>query len=73
MTPSLVNFIVFGATDYRGRFFSVQNYVTTLTGIGWGILIHGEAHSLWIWLALVLLFFGLALVIAGSLKTQARP
>ncbi len=54
-------------------FFSVQNYITTLAGIGWGILIHDEAHSLWIWLALVLLFFGLALVIVGSLKTQARP
>ena len=54
-------------------FFSVQNYITTLAGIGWGILIHGEAHSLWIWLALMLLFLGLALVIVGSLKTQTRP
>ncbi len=53
-------------------FFSVQNYVATLAGIAWGILFHSEAHSLWIWLALVLLFFGLALVIAGSLRAEAR-
>ena len=54
-------------------FFSVQNYIATLSGIGWGMLIHGEAHSLWIWLALVLLFFGLALVVVGSLKAETRP
>ena len=54
-------------------FFSAQNYVATLSGIGWGMLIHGEAHSLWIWLALVLLFFGLALVILGSLRAEAKP
>ena len=53
-------------------FFSVQNYVATVTGIGWGMLIHGEAHSLWIWLALVLLFCGLALVIFGSFRTETR-
>ena len=53
-------------------FFSVQNYITTLAGIGWGILILGEAHSAWIWLALVLLFVGLALVISGSLRAEAK-
>ncbi len=52
-------------------FFSVQNYIATLSGIAWGMLIHSEAHSIWIWLALVLLFMGLALVIRGSLKTEA--
>jgi len=51
-------------------FFSVQNYVATLSGIGWGMLIHGEAHSIWIWLALGLLFIGLALVIRGSVKAE---
>jgi drug/metabolite transporter (DMT)-like permease len=53
-------------------FFSLQNYVATLSGIGWGMLIHGEAHSIWIWLALALLFLGLALVIRGSRKTEAK-
>ena len=54
-------------------FFSVQHYIATLSGIGWDMLIHGGAHSLWIWLALVLLFAGLALVIFGSLKADAGP
>ncbi len=53
-------------------FFSVQNYIATLSGIAWGMLIHGEAHSIWIWLALALLFIGLALVIRGSLKTESN-
>jgi len=34
------------------------------------MLIHGEAHSIWIWLALGLLFIGLALVIRGSVKAE---
>lgn len=54
-------------------FFSLQNYVATLAGIGWGILIHGEMHSIWIWLALALLFIGLALVIRGSVKVGTGP
>ena len=43
-------------------FFSTQNYVATLAGIGWGILILGESHSAYIWGALALLFAGLFLV-----------
>ncbi|MBT3170839.1 MAG: EamA family transporter [Rhodospirillaceae bacterium] len=53
-------------------FFSVQNYIATLSGIAWGMLIHSEAHSIWIWLALVLLFVGLALVIRGSLQRETK-
>ena len=53
-------------------FFSVQNYIATLSGIGWGIWLLGESHSIWIWLALVLLFVGLALVIFGSLRAEAK-
>ena len=53
-------------------FFSVQTYIAAVTGIGWGMLIHGEAHSLWIWLALALLFCGLALVILGNFRAQTR-
>ena len=64
--------LLFETTRIAGPvFFSVQNYIATLSGIGWGMLIHGEAHSRWIWL--VLLFAGLALVIFGSLKADAGP
>ena len=30
-------------------FFSTQNYVATLAGIGWGILILAESHSVYVW------------------------
>ena len=43
-------------------FFSTQNYVATLAGIGWGILILAESHSVYVWGALALLFAGLFLV-----------
>ena len=43
-------------------FFSTQNYIATLAGIGWGILLLNERHSVWIWLGLALLLAGLFLV-----------
>lgn len=52
-------------------FFSVQNYIATLAGILWGMLIHDERHSFWIWAALVLLFVGLTLVVRGSAMPRA--
>ena len=48
-------------------FFSTQNYVATLAGIGWGILILAESHSAYVWGALALLLAGLYLV------TRRRP
>ncbi len=43
-------------------FFTTVNFMIPLTGIGWGVLIFGERHSFWIWLALILLLAGLFLV-----------
>ncbi len=46
-----------------GPTFSSQvGYVVTATGLGWGMYIFGERHSLWIWLAVVLIVAGVALV-----------
>ena len=50
-------------------FFSTQNYVATLAGIGWGILILAESHSVYIWGALALLFAGLFLVTRRAPRT----
>ena len=50
-----------------GPVFAVQSsYFVTLFGILWGMLIFGEQHPIWFWLALGLLFGGMALV-------KARP
>lgn len=43
-------------------FTSQAAYVVTLAGIGWGMLLFGERHSWWIWVALALLLIGIALV-----------
>ena len=43
-------------------FFSQTGFLVTLSGVFWGWLIFGEAHSVWIWGAMVSIFFGLALV-----------
>ena len=43
-------------------FASQTAYVVTLAGVGWGMLIFGEQHSVWIWAALALTVAGTALV-----------
>ena len=50
-----------------GPVFATQaSYFVTLFGIVWGMLIFGEQHPIWFWLALGLLFAGMMLV-------KARP
>jgi len=44
---------------------SQTGYVSTLAGIGWGVLIFGETHSAWVGLAAVLILVGLAMVNAS--------
>ena len=43
-------------------FASQIGYIITGSGIVLGIIVYGERHSVWIWLALMLMFVGLALV-----------
>ncbi|MDE0474351.1 MAG: DMT family transporter [Gammaproteobacteria bacterium] len=43
-------------------FTSQAAYFVTLAGIGWGMLLFGESHSVWIWSALVLALVGVFLV-----------
>lgn len=46
-----------------GPVFAAQvGYIVTLTGVGFGIVLLGETHSLWVWAALLLMMGGLALV-----------
>ena len=49
--------------QHTGPVFAAQStYVTTVTGVFWGMVLFGESHSLWIWIALVVLLAGMALV-----------
>ena len=43
-------------------FASLSAYVVTMSGVFWGILIFDESHSIWVWLSLLLLLLGMALV-----------
>ncbi len=46
-----------------GAVFTSQHaYVSTMAGIGWGMVFFDETHSGWIWLALILVLAGVALV-----------
>ncbi len=48
-------------------FASQSSYIITLAGVGWGMLIFGEAHSAYIWAAL-----GLTLLALGLVKPRAH-
>jgi drug/metabolite transporter (DMT)-like permease len=55
-------------------FASQAGYVVTLAGVLWGVIIFGEAHSGWVWLAMCLIMTGLALVTPRQLNSdQAEP
>jgi drug/metabolite transporter (DMT)-like permease len=47
-------------------FFATSNYITTLAGVGWGMLLLDEAHNAFVWVALALLFAGLYLVMKSA-------
>ena len=52
-----------------GPVFATQSaYFVTLFGILWGMLIFGEQHPVWFWLALGLLFSGMLLVKARPIR-----
>jgi drug/metabolite transporter (DMT)-like permease len=43
-------------------FTSQTGNLVTLFGVGWGILIFGESHSIWVWLSFVTMMIALGLV-----------
>ncbi|MFP6732063.1 MAG: DMT family transporter [Alphaproteobacteria bacterium] len=46
-----------------GPLFAAQmGYAVTISGVLWGIVIFGEAHSAWVWAALAVMFAGIAMV-----------
>ena len=51
-------------------FFSMVSYVATLTAMGLGIWIFSDAHSIWIWAALVLI--GASLVLVNFVSMRGR-
>ncbi|MFO1088167.1 MAG: DMT family transporter [Hyphomicrobiales bacterium] len=63
----LISGIAFTALLYviktSGAVFGSQaSYLITLAGVGWGMILFGERHSAWVWLALVLTLVAVSLV-----------
>ena len=48
--------------NYGAVFASFMGYVITLAGVGWGITLFAEEHSVFVWLTLGLLLIGMVLV-----------
>lgn len=60
-------FLYFTVVSMAGAVYLAQiGYITTLMGLGWGAWFYGEEPSAWVWLAVVLVFAGLALVNLGK-------
>jgi drug/metabolite transporter (DMT)-like permease len=60
---ALTFYLIFELIKRAGPvFFSMVNYVATLTSMGLGIWLFRDAHSLWIWAALALIGASLVLV-----------
>jgi drug/metabolite transporter (DMT)-like permease len=61
---STVAYVMFFYTiKTAGPVFASQcAYVVTISGVLWGILIFAEVHTIWVWLSVVVMMAGLALV-----------
>ena len=45
-------------------------YLVTLFGVGWGVLFFDESTTIWLWAAVVVVGFGVALVNLGKMITK---
>jgi drug/metabolite transporter (DMT)-like permease len=43
-------------------FASQCAYVVTISGVIWGIIVFSEQHTIWIWMSVIVMLFGLLLV-----------
>ena len=72
---SAVAYIMFFYTiKTAGPVFASQcAYLVTLSGVLWGIVIFAEVHSVWVWLSVVVMMAGLALVTPSTRKHEEPP
>ena len=64
---ALILVLIFTVIRMSGPvFFGAVNYISMLVGVALGMLVFGEQHSLWVWLAIALVLVGLYLVNRGK-------
>jgi drug/metabolite transporter (DMT)-like permease len=79
LTPAalaIATIALFNALAYMMYFYTIRTagpvfasqcaYIVTISGILWGIVIFSEVHTIWVWLSVVVMMAGLALVTPTS-------
>jgi drug/metabolite transporter (DMT)-like permease len=71
---------VFSTVAYLMFFYTIKTagpvfasqcaYIVTISGVLWGIIIFAETHTVWVWLSVLVMMAGLALVTPMSKLTQ---
>ena len=63
LSSTLAYMMFFYTIRSAGPVFASQcAYIVTISGILWGIVIFSEVHTIWVWLSVVVMMAGLALV-----------
>ena len=63
LSSTLAYMMFFYTIRTAGPVFASQcAYIVTISGILWGIVIFSEVHTIWVWLSVVVMMAGLALV-----------
>jgi len=71
LSSTLAYMMFFYTIRTAGPVFASQcAYIVTISGILWGIVIFSEVHTIWVWLSVVVMMAGLALVTPA---TRANP
>ena len=70
--PAMAGWVLMVLKSSGAVFASQAGYVVTLAGVLWGVIIFGETHSGWVWLAMCLIMIGLALVTPRELNSAQR-
>jgi len=71
---------IFSTAAYLMFFYTIKTagpvfasqcaYIVTISGVLWGIVIFAETHTIWIWLSVLVMMAGLALVTPTRKLTQ---
>ncbi|MEM7292066.1 MAG: DMT family transporter [Pseudomonadota bacterium] len=71
LSSSVAYLMFFYTIKSAGPVFASQcAYIVTLSGVVWGIIIFAEQHTLWVWLSVIVMMLGLALVTPREQATQ---
>ena len=66
-TSTMAYMMFFYTIRVAGPVFASQcAYIVTLAGVLWGIVLLAEVHSIWVWVSVVVMLAGLALVSPGT-------